>query len=167
MELNDQPSGNNHPAPPTTRNWSELFPPDVTQAEEAIVLTDWKGRIEWANTGFLRLTEYTLAEAIGRKPGALLQGTDTDHRVVEAMHAAITLGHQISVTVRNYTKQSRPYDVALAITPLLDRQGVVQHFGSVAMEITGGSALSTQTAMAHVLARLADVILIYQSALEA
>jgi PAS domain S-box-containing protein len=158
------PADPHPPAQPAARNWSELFPPDVTQAEEAIVLTDWKGLIEWANVGFLRLTGYTLAEVAGRKPGALLQGSDTDHRVVEAMHAAITLGHQISVTVRNYTKQGKPYDIALAITPLLDRQGVVQHFGSVATEVTGGSALSTQTAMAHVLSRLADMILIYQSA---
>ncbi|MFO1502028.1 MAG: PAS domain-containing protein [Verrucomicrobiota bacterium] len=144
-------------------DWSSLFPIDVADAEVAVVLTDWKGRIEWANPAFLRLTEYTLDEIRGCKPGPLLQGKGTDPRVIEAMHDAMTLGVEIAVTVRNYTKGGKPYDVALAISPLHDDQGAVRHFVSVGSEVTGASPTVCQATQARILSRLAEVLLLYQT----
>ena len=36
--------------------------------DNAVVLTDDNGLIEWVNEGFTRITGFTLDEAIGRKP---------------------------------------------------------------------------------------------------
>lgn len=143
--------------------WPDILPGDLNGAEEAIVLTDWRGKIEWANRNFVCLTEYTLEEVRGQKPGAFLQGKDTDHRIVEAIRDAITLGHEIAVTIRNYTKQGKPYDVLLAISPLHDKNGVVQNYVSVARDVTGASPTKIQATQARILSRLAEMLLIYQT----
>ena len=39
------------------------------KANDAIVITDLQGRISWTNPAFERLSGYTLAEAMGRRPG--------------------------------------------------------------------------------------------------
>ena len=43
-------------------------------------MTDAKGSIEWVNTGFTRVTGYSLEEVLGKKPGRLLQGERSDPR---------------------------------------------------------------------------------------
>ena len=147
-------------------NWQNWLPEDVKRAHEAITLTDWSGKIQWVNQGFVQLTGYTIEEALGQKPGTLLQGEQTDQRVIESMHRAIALGHGVSITVRNYTKGGSAYDAALGISPLMDQNGVLEHFISVGREVTGADALSTQAATAWVLSRLADLMLIYQAAIQ-
>ena len=149
-----------------SKAWQEILPADLHRAEEAIVLTDCDGNIVWANTAFLRLTEYAFADVLGKKPGSLLQGKDTDHRIVEAMRDAIRLGHEIAVQVRNYTKQGKPYDVLLALSPLLDEKGVVQNFVAVSRDVTGANATKIQATRACVLSRLAEMVLIYQTIFE-
>ncbi|MDG4871023.1 PAS domain-containing protein, partial [Guyparkeria sp. 1SP6A2] len=47
-----------------------------------VVITDARGNIEWINDGFTRLSGYTFAEAVGKKPGQLLQGKATDRATV-------------------------------------------------------------------------------------
>lgn len=42
--------------------------------EEIIVITDKNGFIIWANEWFTKLTEYSLEEVQGKKPGSFLQG---------------------------------------------------------------------------------------------
>lgn len=55
----------------------------------AVIITDLKGRIQWVNSGFTRITDFTLDDAIGKKPGELLQFEKTDPRTVELLRQAI------------------------------------------------------------------------------
>lgn len=48
------------------------------QTYNCVVITNYKGEIEWVNNGFCLTTGYNLSEVIGRKPGDFLQGPDTD-----------------------------------------------------------------------------------------
>ena len=55
----------------------------ASKTDNAVIITDREGKIEWVNDGFERISGYTLEEASGRKPGHLLQGPDTDPETVE------------------------------------------------------------------------------------
>ena len=144
------------------KDWSKFLPKGI-ESGEAILFADWRGKIEWANSGFLRLTGYELDDVINRKPGALLQGHETDRRVVDAMRDAINLGLDIGVTVRNYTKEGKPYDVALAISPLTDQHGAIQHYVGVARVVTEATGIGVQAVHARILIRLAELVSLYQS----
>lgn len=55
----------------------------ANNTDNSVVIADQEGRIEFVNHGFTKLTGYTAAEVMGRKPGHLLQGSDTDPETVK------------------------------------------------------------------------------------
>jgi PAS domain S-box-containing protein len=98
----------------------------------AVIATDVHGVIEWVNQGFERLTGYTAAEALGRHPGALLQGSDTDPDARARMSAAVAAGAPFEEIVLNYKKDGRQYWVRIEAEPTNDADGA--HTGYIALE---------------------------------
>lgn len=101
----------------------------------AVILTDAQRRILWVNSGFTILTGYNLQEVIGRKPGRLLQGADTDPADVahirQALEAEISFQHEIL----NYRKNGEAYRCRLVIHPIFDTQRQLCNF--IAFEVDG------------------------------
>jgi PAS domain S-box-containing protein len=108
----------------------------VNMTSSAIILTDKEGRIEWVNEGFTRSTGYTLEEAVGKKPGALLQGPDTDPATVQRIREKLRSKQPFTEEILNYTKQGEPYWLSLNITPTLDQNGNVTQFIAVESDVT-------------------------------
>lgn len=50
-----------------------------------VVITDATGRVEWVNDAFTRISGYSLPEVVGRTPGSVLQGPETDAATVALM----------------------------------------------------------------------------------
>ena len=101
-----------------------------------VVLTDAEGRVEWVNEGFTRITGYALDEVIGRKPGAVLQGPDTDQATVQYMRAQIAKGDGFHVEILNYAKGGRKYWTDLVVQPIRDDVGRLVNFMGVKSDIT-------------------------------
>jgi PAS domain S-box-containing protein len=108
----------------------------AARTDNAVVLTDAHGRIEWVNEGFVRLTGYTLKEARGRKPSALLRGPETDMETVRFTRRQLAQGEGFSVELLNYTKTGQKYWVALEVQPIRDAQGRILNFMEIASNIT-------------------------------
>ena len=108
----------------------------AARTTNAVVLTDEKGFIHWVNEGFTRLTEFTLAEAIGKIPGRLLQGPRTDPAVVQYMRKQLLNGESFSVELINYTKTGRAYWLAIEVQPIRDDFGTVTNFMAIESDIT-------------------------------
>ena len=106
------------------------------QTDNAIIITDGVGLIEWVNPGFSLITGYSTEEVIGRKPGDLLQGPETDPATVEAMRAAILRGEKFSCEILNYTRERRPYWLELALHPVRKAGGEVEHFVAIERDIS-------------------------------
>ncbi len=106
------------------------------RTDNAVILTDAQGRIEWVNDGFVRLSGFTLESAAGRTPGACLQGPDTDPVVVNRMREAIRTGVGFREQILNYSKQGREYWVMIEAEPIKDSQGNLTHFMSIQRDIT-------------------------------
>ena len=56
----------------------ELLSLVASKTSNAVIITNQSGLIEWVNDGFTRISGYFLDEVIGKKPGTILQGKDTD-----------------------------------------------------------------------------------------
>lgn len=86
--------------------------------EPARVTTDRYGLVTAINPAFSALCGYSFDEVKGRKPGALLQGKDTDPHGVEALRNAVSEEKPCSQILINYHKDGSPYRVKIDIEPI-------------------------------------------------
>ncbi|MBL8701568.1 MAG: PAS-domain containing protein [Alphaproteobacteria bacterium] len=104
--------------------------------DNAVIITDATGRVEWANAAFTRISGYGLDEIVGRRPGALLQGPDTDAETVASIREAVARGEGFRVELLNYGKSGRPYWIEIDCSPVRDEIGQVARFIAVEADIT-------------------------------
>jgi PAS domain S-box-containing protein len=108
----------------------------AARTASAAIITDAEGRIEWVNDGFVRLTEWTLEEVLGKKPGPLLQGPDTSVQTTEYMRHKIAQHEGFQVEILNYTKSGKHYWISTEIQPVFDEAGVLTNYMAVGNDIT-------------------------------
>ncbi|TVQ31477.1 MAG: PAS domain S-box protein [Phycisphaeraceae bacterium] len=104
--------------------------------DNAVIITDAEGRIEWVNDGFTRITGYTLEEVRGRTPGSILQGPDTDPDTAELMRERLRNGEGFNVEIVNYGKCGRRYWLAIEAQPIHDETGRLTNFMAIESDIT-------------------------------
>ena len=108
----------------------------VARTEHGDIFTDADGLVTWVNPGTERMTGFTLEEMLGRKPGDLFQGEQTDSNTVAHMHRQIAAGTGFQVELINYTKAGDPYWLHIACSPVLDRKGRLEGFMALQTDIT-------------------------------
>ena len=100
-----------------------------------VIITDRDGRIEWVNAGFTRITGYTLDECMGRKPGAFLQGPDTDPDTVNEISDKLFRRQDCTVGIQNYHKDGSKIWLNLEIHPVI-QDGELRNFVAVETDET-------------------------------
>lgn len=108
----------------------------VRTTTNLVLTTDAQGRIDWVNPAFEARTGYSLAQARGQKPGALLQGPETDPDTIARIRAALAAGRPITTDIQNRTRTGEAYWVELNIQPLTDPDGRIVGFMSVQTDTT-------------------------------
>ena len=108
----------------------------ANETSNAVLITDKHGKIEYANRGFERMTGYRLDEVRGKIPGSFLQGEDTDPDTVARIGHKLEHGEDFYEEILNYTKDGRPYWIAMSINPVFDDQNRIQRYVSVQADIT-------------------------------
>ncbi len=96
----------------TLRKHSELrlkesekrFSVIARQTINAIIITDCWQKITWVNEAFTRITGYEPNEVIGKTPGSVLQGADTDPITIEYIRDRIHQNLDFDCEILNYTK---------------------------------------------------------------
>ncbi len=101
------------------------------KTQNAVIITDYDGLAIWANEGFERITEYSVEDILGKKPGTLLQGKDSSPETIKEISKALKSKIPYNGEIYNYSKSGRGYWISLSITPMLDKD---QHKGFIAIE---------------------------------
>jgi PAS domain S-box-containing protein len=104
--------------------------------ENAVMITDERGRLTWVNAAFVALTGWTLAEVLGHTPGSLLQGSGTDRPLVDSMRQALREERGFLVEVTNYHRGGRELRLSLNVEPIRDDAGRLTNFIAVAVDVT-------------------------------
>lgn len=91
--------------------------------------------IIYANSGFERLTGYSVKDVLGRNC-RFLQGADTEAAAVAEIRESVRAGRECTVQLLNYRKDGSPFWNRLSITPLRDEAGRVTHFVDVQSDVT-------------------------------
>ncbi|WP_235962514.1 PAS domain-containing protein [Jannaschia marina] len=108
-----------------------------SRVKVAMVLTDPRAEdnpIVYVNSAFERTTGYARSAVIGRNC-RFLQGEDTRKADVDDIRAAIEAGRDISVDIRNYRADGRPFTNRLIIAPITDGDGEVMYFLGIQKEL--------------------------------
>jgi PAS domain S-box-containing protein len=108
----------------------------AARTDNAVIVTDAEGRIEWVNDGFVRLTGWKLEEVAGRTPGSILQGPETDRATVERMRSDVRAGRAFKTEILNYHKNGKRYWVSIEGQPILDADGKLTNFMAIEADIT-------------------------------
>ncbi|HWE36020.1 MAG TPA: HD domain-containing phosphohydrolase [Isosphaeraceae bacterium] len=117
----------------------------ASRTDNAVVITDALGRVEWVNEGFTRITGYTLEDVVGRTPGSVLQGPETDPRTVAVMRRGIRAGAGFNVEVLNYARSGRAYWLDIEARPVFDVAGALTHFIAIQCDVTGRKRAERRT----------------------
>jgi len=108
----------------------------AARTDNAVIITDAQGLILWVNEGFERISGFSLNEAVGKNPGRLLQGPDTDPVVRRMMREQLACGEGFETEIINYDKAGRKYWVALDVKPVHDEAGGLVKFIAIERDIT-------------------------------
>ncbi|WP_291844857.1 PAS domain S-box protein [Maricaulis sp.] len=107
----------------------------------AVIITDRAGRIEWVNPAFERLSGFTITEALGQKPGDMLQCEQSSSGSIRKMSDAIRMGAECQVEIVNRHKNGNLYTVQIDLMPIWEA-GVCTGFMAVETDITERNAIA-------------------------
>jgi PAS domain S-box-containing protein len=115
----------------------------VEQAAEAIVITDHRGRIQYVNPAFEKITGYSRNEAIGASP-RLLKSDEHDHQFYQSLWQTIAKGEIWSGHFINRKKDGTLYDEECIISPVRDHTGRIINYVSLKRDVTHEKGLERQ-----------------------
>ena len=84
----------------------------------SVIIADARGRAEWVNDAFTALTQYTLDDVRGKKPGEVLQGPDTCPETKRRIGERLRRGESVCEEIVNYCKAGIGYPIRLEIEPV-------------------------------------------------
>jgi PAS domain S-box-containing protein len=107
----------------------------VEQSPASIVITDTDGGIEYINPKFVRLTGYSLEEAMGKNPRILKSGEKPPEEYRQ-LWDIITAGGEWKGEFHNKKKNGELYWESAVISPITDVHGKITHYIAVKEDIT-------------------------------
>ncbi|MCD8515305.1 MAG: PAS domain S-box protein, partial [Burkholderiaceae bacterium] len=109
------------------------------QSPVSVIITNSKGRIEYVNPAFERMSGYTRDEVLGRNP-RLLQSARTSRETYRRMWDALLQGQPWQGELVNKRKDGSHYLQSVTIAPLRNERQEVMQYISVQMVITAQRA---------------------------
>lgn len=107
----------------------------VDQTIDSVFITDPKGRIEYINPSFEKLTGYSQDEALGKTP-ALLRSGSHDSEYYRSLWETLISGNVFRGVMINRRKNGEFFYEEKIISPLKNELGDITHYVSTGRDIT-------------------------------
>jgi two-component system cell cycle sensor histidine kinase/response regulator CckA len=120
----------------------------IEQADEAVVITDAHGAIEYVNPAFEAGTGYSRTEVLGCNPRLLKSGVQ-DAAFYRALWATISGGAPWRGRLVNKKKDGTLYSEDVTISPVRNASGTVTSYVAVKRDVTASLALEAQLLQAQ------------------
>jgi PAS domain S-box-containing protein len=108
----------------------------ASRTQNIVIIMDAAGRVEWINDAVTRITGYALEEAIGKSPGEILHGPDSDRTEIARIDAAVEAGEGFRTEISGHSKSGSRYWVEIDGQPVRDKSGRLLNFIGVGADIT-------------------------------
>jgi len=109
-----------------------------------VVISDKEGKIEWVNSSFEIMSGYSNKELFGKKPGTLLQGSDSDLETIKYLKDRIAKGQPFNCEIINYSKKGEKYWVRIQGQALYNKNGEISKFFAIQENISNQKLLEKQ-----------------------
>ncbi len=106
------------------------------RTDNAVVITDAEGCIEWVNEGFTKISGYSKDEVIGKTPGGMLQHADCNPAERSRLRECLRSGSGFETELTNYHKSGHPYIIHIECQPLVDKLGTLTGFMAIERDVT-------------------------------
>ena len=108
----------------------------ISQINEAVIISDVNGIVQWVNEGFTKITGYTPQEIIGKRPSTLLHGELTDAVVAARIREKVSKGEDLVEELLKYKKNGTKFWVRISIKPIYNDAGVMTNYIAIENDIT-------------------------------
>jgi len=122
----------------------------IEQVDEAIVITDARGIIQYVNPSFERVTGFSRMELLGRSP-RILKSEMHDQEFYRDIWNAIAAGNVWRGTFINRRKDGTLYRDEAIISPVRDRSGRIAHYIGVSRNAAAPAGTADRPAEAGIL----------------
>lgn len=100
----------------------------ASKTTNGVIITDNKGRVEWVNDSFTKLTGYTQEEMLHQDPTTVLQGPETNKEDIINLKLLLCLAIPFSEELLTYKKNGEKIWIAADITPILSDKDKVEKY---------------------------------------
>lgn len=107
----------------------------ASKTNNAVIITDAAGKIEWVNNSFIRMTGYKMMELKGEKPGKILQGAGTSKDIIKKISQRLKKHLPVTEVLKNYRKDGTTFWINMDITPVI-KDGKLVNFIGLGVDIT-------------------------------
>jgi PAS domain S-box-containing protein len=111
----------------------------------AVIICDNTGKIEWVNSSFISMSEYSFDEVIGKKPGHILQGKESNFEQINYLRNQIRNGLPFKCEIINYKKSGEKYWVKIQGQALYNKKGEILKYFAIQEDITNNITLKSKT----------------------
>lgn len=106
------------------------------KTDNGVIITNPEGLITWINSGFTRISGYTLDDLKNKKPGSVLQGPQSDRSAIKRIAEKIKRHEGFNEELINYTKDGNTYWTQINASPVFNEYGTLQYFIAIQQDIT-------------------------------
>ncbi len=107
----------------------------ASKTNNAVFISDGLGKTIWINESVEKITGYSGAELMGKKPGDILQGPGTDPVVVTRMSKRLKKHLPVSEVIKNYKKDGTDFWMNMDIAPVF-KNNKLENFIGVGIDVT-------------------------------
>jgi len=107
----------------------------ASKTNNAVFITDEFGKTVWMNGSVEKMTGYCREELIGKTPGSMLQGSDTDRAAISRMSKNLKKHLPVSEVLKNYRKDGSAFWINMDIAPVFKNNHLVNFIG-IGVDVT-------------------------------
>ncbi len=106
------------------------------KTNNAVIITDPQGRIDWVNAALCRQSGYSSQELVGQFPTDIFSGPASDHELYAKIHRHIEKGERFICELLTYNKDRSSRWIHIEAEPLHSDEGKLTGYVSVETDIT-------------------------------
>ena len=107
----------------------------ASKTNNAVFITDGYGKTIWINESVEKMTGFKRPELIGKTPGEVLQGADTDKAAIGRMSKMLKKHLPVSEVIKNYKRDGTPFWINMDVAPVF-KNNKFQNFIGIGVDVT-------------------------------
>jgi PAS domain S-box-containing protein len=106
------------------------------KTDNAVLITNHEGLIEWINDGFTRVSGYSIEDVQGKSPGAVLLGPLHNAKAVQRIREGMNSIRPFAIEILCSHKRGHRYWLAINFTPVFDQMERFLNYVAVGFDVT-------------------------------